>query len=74
MKFMKQAFHKFHKFHTNYNFTTMSVRFCLSKDPIQWDFIAFKMIIISKRKRIVDRDVVNDVTGTCQSTITLVVI
>ena len=26
---------------------TMSVRFCLSYDPLKWDFIAFKMIFIS---------------------------
>ena len=26
----------------------MSVRFCLSYDPLQWDFIAFKLNFISK--------------------------
>ena len=36
--------------------------------------MAFKMNIISLRKRIVDMDVVNDVTCTCQSVITRVVI
>ena len=44
----------------SYEMTT-SVRFCLSYDPLKWDFIAFKMNIISLRKRIVDTDVVNDV-------------
>ena len=52
----------------------MSVRFCLSYDPLKWDFIAFKMNIILLRKRIVDMDVVNNVTYTRQSVITCVVI
>ena len=43
---------------------TMSVTFCLSYDPLKWDFIAFKMGNISRRKRIVDMDVVSDVTST----------
>ena len=41
---------------------TMSVSFCVSYDLLIWDFIAFKMNIISMRERIVDTDVVNDVT------------
>ena len=45
---------------------TTSVRFCLSYGPLQWDFIAFKVNMISIRKRIVDMDVVNDVTCTRQ--------
>ena len=53
---------------------TTSVRFCLSYDPLKWDFIAFKMGNSSRRKRIVDTDVVNDVTSTRQSVITPVVI
>ena len=53
---------------------TMNVRFCLSHDPLKWDFIAFKMNIISIRKRIIDTDIVNDVTDVCQSVITCVVI
>ena len=53
---------------------TTSVRFCLSYDPLKWDFIAFKMNIISKRKRIVGTDVVNNVTYTRQSVKTRVVI
>ena len=53
---------------------TTSVRFCLSYDPLKLDFIAFKMDNISIRKRIVDTDVVNDVTSTRQSVITRVVI
>ena len=53
---------------------TISVRFCLSYDPIKWDFITFKMNITSKQKRIVNTDVVNDVTYTRQSVITRVVI
>ena len=54
--------------------TSMSVRFCLSYDPLKWDFIALKMSIISMWKRIVDMDVVNNVTQTRQSVITRVVI
>ena len=34
------------KFRRKYEMTT-SVRVCLSYDPLKWDFIAFKMIIIS---------------------------
>ena len=41
---------------------TKSVKFCLSHDLLNWDFIAFKINIISIRERIVDTDVVNDVT------------
>ena len=44
----------------SYEMTT-SVRFCLSYDRLKWDFIAFKMDIISL-KCTVDTDVVNDVT------------
>ena len=51
---------------------TISVRFYLSYDSLKWDFIAFKMNIISKRKHIVDIDVVNDVKCKCQSVITCV--
>ena len=53
---------------------TTSVRFCLSHDPLKWDFIAFKMNISIMRKRTFDTDVVNDVTHTRQSVITRVVI
>ena len=48
----------------SYKITT-SVRFCLSYDPLKRDFIAFKVTIISIRKRI---------TCSCQSVITLVAI
>ena len=41
---------------------TMSVKFFLSYDPLKWDFIALKLNISSIRKRIVDTDVVNDIT------------
>ena len=41
---------------------TMSVRFCLSYDPLKWHFIAFKMKNISRRKSNADLDFVNDVT------------
>ena len=58
----------------NFSLMTMSVRFCLSYDPLKWNFIAFKMNIISFRKRIVDMDDVNNVTCTSQSVITRVVI
>ena len=57
----------------SYEMTT-SVRFCLSHNPLNWDFIAFKMQINLIRKRIVDMDVVNDVTRSRQSIITRVVI
>ena len=40
---------------------TGRVRFFLSFDPLKWDFIVFKMNIISIRKHIADRDAVNDV-------------
>ena len=53
---------------------TTSVIFCLSHDPIKWDFITFKMNNILRRKRNVDTDVVNDVTCTRRSVITRVVI
>ena len=52
----------------------MSVRFCLSYGLLKWDFIAFKVNIISIRKHIVDKHVVNDVTCTRKSVITHVVI
>ena len=42
---------------------TTSVKFYLSYDPLKFDFIAFKMNIISLRKRMTDTDVVNDVTN-----------
>ena len=53
---------------------TMKVRFCLSYDPLKWDFITFKMNSISIRKCIADMDVVNDVTFTRQNVITRVAI
>ena len=71
MKFMKRrAFGEFDKFHK----MTTRVRFCLSCDSLKWDFIAFKLNIISIRKGIVDTDIVNDVTFTRQSVITRMVI
>ena len=51
---------------------TRSVRFSISYDRSKWGFIVIKMNIIAKRKRIVDTDVVNDVTSTRQSVITRV--
>ena len=71
MKCVKRAFGELHKF--SYEMTK-SVSFCLSYDPLSKDFIAFKMNIISIRKRIVDTDIVNDVTCTCQSVVTCMVI
>ena len=53
---------------------TTSVRLYLSYDPLKCEFGAFKINIISTRKRMVDADVVNDVTCTRQSVITRVVI
>ena len=49
---------------------TMSVIFCFSYDLLEWDFIAYKINIVSVRKHIVDMNVVNEVTCTCQSVIT----
>ena len=60
----------FHKFH-NYEMTT-SVRFCLSYDPLM-GFYSPQNYIISGRKRMVDTDVVSDVTYTHQSVIAHVV-
>ena len=48
----------------------VSVRFCLSYNPLKLDFNAVKMNIISMRKCIVDTKVVKDVTCMCQSVIT----
>ena len=53
---------------------TTGVRFCVSYDPLKWDFIAVTIGNISRRKGIADTDVVNDVTSTPQSVITRVVI
>ena len=49
---------------------TTSVRFCLWYDPLKITFYRLKMNIISKRKRIVDTDVVIDVMCMRQSVIT----
>ena len=57
----------------SYEITTY-VRFCLSYDPLKWDFIAFIMNIISVRKLIVDMDAVIDLTCLRHSVITCVVI
>ena len=46
---------------------TTGIRFCLSYDPLKWDFIFFKMNIISIGKHIVDTDIVNEATDSCQS-------
>ena len=54
------------------NAVNMSVRFCLSSDPLKWDFIAFKMNF--KRKHMVDMDVIDDVTCMRQSVITRMII
>ena len=59
MKIIKRAFGEFHKFHMK--------QFCLSYDPLKWDFIAFGMNIISIRKCIVDADVVNDAQFTVKT-------
>ena len=54
---------------------TTSVRFCLSYDPQIWDVIAFKMHYISRRKHIVDMDVVDEVTKlTCTRQILIMII
>ena len=41
---------------------TTSLRFCLPYYPIKRDFISFKLDIISIGKRIIDIEIVNDVT------------
>ena len=46
---------------------TRSVRFCLSYDHLKLNFIAFKMDNISKRNRLADLDLVNDVMSARQS-------
>ena len=48
----------------------ISVRFCLSYDPLKCDFIALKRNNQQIRKDIVDTDVVNAVTYSRQSVIT----
>ena len=53
---------------------TMSVRFCLSNNPLDLDVIAFKMNKLPIRKHTVDMDLVNDITYSCQSVTTPVVI
>ena len=53
---------------------TTSVRFCLSYEPLKVYFIAYRIDNILTRKRIVDMDVVIDVTSTRQSVITRVAI
>ena len=53
---------------------TISVIFGLSNDPLKLDVIAFRMDKFSRRKRIVDTDVVNDVTSSRESVITPVII
>ena len=70
MKFMKRAIGEFHKFHIR---KAKSVRFCLSYDPL--NYILTPMLnYFSRRKRVVDMDVVIDATYTRQSVITRVVI
>ena len=53
---------------------TTSVRFCLSYDRLKVDFNSFKIDNILRRKHIADMDVVNEVTCTCKSVTTHVVI
>ena len=70
MKFMKRAFGEFHKFHIK---KAKSVRFCLSYDPL--NYILTPMLnYFSRRKRVVDMNVVIDVTYMRQSAISRVVI
>ena len=71
MTFMNQAFGEFHKFSNN---MTTSLRFCLSYEPLKWDFMTFITNIISMSKCIGETDVVNGVTCTHQSVFTHVVI
>ena len=47
----------------SYEMTT-SVRFCLSYDPLNGILLPSKMSIFPARKRIVDTDIVSDVTCT----------
>ena len=71
MKFMKRVFGGFHKF--SYEITTC-VRFCLSYDPFDWDFLPSNEQYFNKKKHIADTDVFNDVTCSCQIVITRVFI
>ena len=71
MNFMIQAFGEFHKVHIK---MTMSVVFCLSYDPLKWDFITFKLNIISIRKCYIEMVIVSDDSYARQNVITYVVI
>ena len=80
MKFMKRVIISYEIYETSLRRDSeishemiTSVRFCLSYDPLKWIFIAFRMNIISSRKRIVDMDAVNDVMYVRQGIFTHVV-
>ena len=62
MKFKKRGFGEFQNFIRNYH----ECKILLSYDTLERNFIAFKMNTMSIRKRIVDTDVADDVTCTCQ--------
>ena len=70
MKVMKLAEASF----INFREITTRVRFYFSYYSLKSDFISFKMYSFSKRKRMVDTDVVNYVTCTYQSVISHVVV
>ena len=70
MKFMKRAFGEFRKFHIK---MTTNVRFCISYEPLKWDFNDSKIDNISRRIQI-DTDVVNGFKSTRQTVITRKVI
>ena len=65
MKSVKQDFSGFQKLEM-----TTSVRFCLSYDPLKWDFVTFKMNIMSVRKCTIVSCAVHDVTCTHQNVMT----
>ena len=64
----------FYSFSSAHSWEAVNVYKHSGYDPLKWDFIAFKMKIISMRERTVDMDIVNDVTYMHQSVITRVVI
>ena len=59
MKLIKRAFGEFI---INFIRNDHKCKFFLLYDLLKWDLIDFKMNNISKRKRIVDTDVVNNIT------------
>ena len=49
---------------------TISLRFCLSYDPLKWDYIYFIINSVSITEGIVGTVIFNDVTYMCENVIT----